>query len=210
MAALETLGKQKHLDRFGTGGRRLHVTTGGSSASACSGGPRSVPPWKVFARNVRPPSTSTAQMRRHLAEMHGSDMVGLAMARGRRRHIGQDDVRSSARSPASAFPAPRIQEIHLQKRTPGSDPFRGSRSPRPRIGIGRVRHLGGDLRPASGCRAQIYDALGAARILCFYVDLQELERRSCAVSLELRPLNIGVVDVALDPAARKTPSACPS
>src|SRR5690606_28279053 len=69
--------------------------------------------------------------------------------------------------------------------------------------IRRPGHLGGDLRPASRRGAKINDAPGALEDLVLLVNLQQLECRAGAVALKLGALHIGIVDMTLDPPARR-------
>jgi hypothetical protein len=65
--------------------------------------------------------------------------------------------------------------------------------------IARARD--GHLRPAAGCRAEVEDARALLEEMEFLVQLEQLERRAAAIALGLGLPDIGIVELALQPAA---------
>ena len=104
------------------------------------------------------------EVRRGLAESGGAEVVGLAMAGGRRRHVGEHDVGRWPPSAARiASGASSSRKSFRSTITPGSgvhvEVVDGDD---PRIGLGRAHPLGGDLRPAARRGAEVDDTVAAA------------------------------------------------
>ena len=138
------------------------------------------------------------EMRRHFAQMHRAQVVGALVTGRWCGHVGNHEIRRAAQRFHQQARGLVLKEVHLHEmhawqcihfqKVDGRDA---------NVGVGRIRHLGGNLRPASWCRAKVDDALGVFEDMVLIVDLQQLEGRASAIPFELCPLDVRVVDMAL-------------
>ena len=143
-----------------------------------------------------------------LAEVNRAEMVGLAMAGGRRGHVGEDDVgRLAGERVADRLRRLVGEEILLEhddagKRIHVEIVDRDDA----RVGVGRAHPAGGDLGPAAGGRAEVDDPLARGEQAEAVVDLDQLVGGAGAVAFGAGAGDIGVVELALEPAGRRRPS----
>ena len=136
------------------------------------------------------------------AQMHGSQMVRLPVACGRRGQVRQHHVGYSTASLFQLFGSALVEEIHLQETHARNQVhFQEIDRGDTRILVGRPRHRGGDLGPASRRRSEIDDPFRAFQDGVFPVDLEQLECGPGTIAFQFGALDVGVIDVALQPAA---------
>ena len=165
----------------------------------------SVPPCSTLQRKLPPGAEHFARKEGGgFGERHDAQVIGLAMARGVRRHVGEHHVR------LSLIPAPehlfepvrrcRVEKIELQKLDPGDwlhveNVERDHPPARP----GAARR---DLAPAAGRRAEIHHARARLEQVKLVVDLGELIGGARAEAFALGAHHIGIAELALQPGAR--------
>ena len=127
-------------------------------------------------------------------------MVGLLVADRVGRHVREHQIGW----PAQGFPQPLgrriVHEIHLQDRDPVD------RVGRKQVDAddARLRRLAPhDLAPAARCNAKIDDGLHTPQQPEALIELDQLVGRSAAIILRLGALDIGVVELPLQPPSRR-------
>ena len=151
----------------------------------------------AFAQNI------DGEMSGHFAQMHGAQVVGLLVAGRGRCHVGNHQIRRAAQRIHDGFRRFIVEKIHHQQLDArnGRD-FEKVDADHAHIVFRRAGDLGGNLRPAARCGAQVDDATRAFQDRVLLVDFQKLEGGAGAITLQLGALHIGIVDVALQPTAR--------
>ena len=98
------------------------------------------------------------EMRRDFAKMHRAQVIRSLVARGRRGHVGDHEIGRAVERRAQERWRRVVEKVHLEELDAGNGRHlkkvdRGNAD----VGIRRIGHLGGDLRPASRRRAKIDD-----------------------------------------------------
>ena len=125
------------------------------------------------------------------------------MARRVGRHVGHHHVGRAAEQVHQLLGRALVEKVELDEfdARHGIDVAGGRcRPPAP----SRPTFRGGDLRPAARRGAEIDDALAGLEQIVLLVDLQQLEGRPRAITLALRPRDIGIVELALEPYLRRS------
>jgi EmrB/QacA subfamily drug resistance transporter len=204
-AALEVLRQDVELDRLGARGWRLDVDDGLEVAL------QQVEQILFRAALERLGEEMAAGLEHadreiggDLDQMHGAQVVRLAVADGRRGHVGEHHVGHAADRLDQLSRRVVVEEIHLQDLDAGHRVHLQVVDRRDTlVGVGRPDTLDGDLAPAAGCRAEVDHPLALLEDVVLIVDLDQLVRRPRTHALGLGPLHVGIVDLALDPAARR-------
>ena len=154
----------------------------------------------------KPPgaSTSRSKIGGELDEADDAQLIGLAVAGGVGRHVGEDAVGAAAEPFAQARRRLGVVEIHLPEldavdrvhlqKVDGDHPA-------PALARSDARRR--DLAPAAGRGAEIDDALAGLEELIFLVDLDELVGRARAIAFAPRLGDIRVVELAFEPAGSR-------
>jgi hypothetical protein len=149
------------------------------------------------------------KIRRRLGEPHDAQVIGFLVAGGIGRHVRHDEVGLAAQAGDQDVWRLLVEEVEFEevdtchglngKKVDGDDPASS---------LGEADLAGCDLRPAARSRAKIHDALARLEELVLLVDLDQLIGGTGTVAFPLRPSDIGVVDLALQPLlGRERPTA---
>ena len=140
------------------------------------------PPWKTLPTKTPPGfSDIVGDIERRFEQRDGAQMIGRAMAGGRRGHVGQHDIGRSAERVFQQSPACRDRADRPATRwRRGAAPSPECRPPTtlPRSPTRLTRDLG----PAAGRRAEIEHARALLQKTEFVVELDQLERRARAIA----------------------------
>ena len=141
-----------------------------------------------------------ANSQRGLDQAHRAQMIGLRVADGVRRHVGQDEIGRAAERLAQPVRRGVVHEIHLQDgRRRRSD---RSAAGRCRRSLACGRRWRTTWRPAARRDAEVDHALGALEEAEALVELDQFVGGARAIALGLGALHIGIVELALEPAGR--------
>ena len=153
-------------------------------------------------RRRRASSTSSRDIQRRLEQRNRAQMIGGAVARGRRRHVGEHDIGRAAKRLFQLRRRFGIEQIALQngrrRRAVRSPECRRRRSCRPRP----TRFAATWLQPPGAApRSSTRAPFFRKRILVIQFD--QLERRARAPAFLLGGAHIGIVQLAFQPALRR-------
>ena len=144
------------------------------------------------------------ELGRGLGERHDAQMVRAGVAGRRRGHVGEHHIGAAIAQQGLELVGGVVgEEVEFQNGGAGNGidgqivdadhlatPFDG------------LHALCRDLGPSAGRRAEVDDALAGFEDVIFVVDLDELEGSARAPTLPLGGGNIGIVELAFEPALR--------
>ena len=178
----------------------------------------SVPPCKHLGDEAPPGArTSRAKSMRQFGQARRSS--GDRSSCGRWRWRPCRTCTTSAGPPSIAFRRVRrilVEEVHHSEVDAGDGvDIQEIDADHPALALRRAHLRRRDLRPAARRRAEVDHALAGLQQMILVVDLDELERGARAIALALGPRDIGIVELALEPArlgdgaflARSSPAA---
>ena len=134
-----------------------------------------------------------------LDQAHGAQMVGLLVADGVGSHVAHDELRLAAQRLLERGGGSIGHEVHLKDRHAFDRLHRQQVDAHHRRPGGFLAH---DLAPPAGRDAQVHHAGYPLEQRIFLVELDELVGGAAPVTLGLGLLDVGIVELTLEPAHR--------
>ncbi len=136
-------------------------------------------------------------------QVDNTDMVGLAMAGGFGRHIGNHRINRPVKGLLDHVRGRWIKEIRLQTGRAGKPfPFKDIKTDDLATALFRPDHINRNLRPAARCRPKVDNAHARTQQVKLVVDFNQLEGRARTIAKALGFLHVRIVQLPVEPAGR--------